>query len=97
MTLVPRVSVLLVQVTLLFIMRKKETGDKWELWFDASNDGISGASGGPFVFVVEKQNFYGYFGSDVGWDLVGRGITGNTGNTGADAVFGRSYTQQSRC
>ena len=65
----------------------------WELWFDASNIGISGASGGAFGYVVEEEKFYGYFGSVEGWDTVGVGGTGNTGNTGPAGLFGRKYSQ----
>ena len=65
----------------------------WELWFDASSQGISGPSGGAFGYVVEEQQFYGYFGSELGWDTVGVGNTGETGNTGADAVVGAKYIQ----
>ena len=69
--------------------------DRWELWFDTTNAGISGASGGAFGYVVEENKFYGFFGSgaDGGWDTVGEGGTGATGNTGPAGVFGRKYTQ----
>ena len=75
----------------------RESGDRWELWFTSRNAGISGASGGQLAFVAENNQFYGYFNtlndSDGGWLTIGGGATGNTGNTGADAVFGREYTQ----
>ena len=67
----------------------------WELWYDASSTGISGASGGAFGYVVEENQFYGFFGAVRGWDTVGVGNTGDTGNTGADAIVGAKYTASS--
>jgi len=67
---------------------------QWELWYDASSDGISGPSGGAFGYIVEENQFYGYFGDVRGWDTVGVGNTGPQGDTGSDALVGAKYVQQ---
>lgn len=67
---------------------------QWELWYDASSVGVSGTSGGAFGYVVEENQFYGYFGDVRGWDTVGVGNTGPKGDTGPDALVGAKYVQQ---
>ena len=67
---------------------------QWELWYDASSDGLSGPSGGAFGYIVEENQFYGYFGDVRGWDTVGVGNTGPQGDTGSDALVGAKYVQQ---
>lgn len=69
---------------------------QWELWYDASSDGLSGPSGGAFGYVVEENQFYGYYGSGAsgGWNTVGVGNTGPKGDTGPDALVGAKYVQQ---